>query len=72
MRILHVLTYYRPHVSGLTIYVERLARGLAAAGQQVTVLTSQYDRALPRRELRDGVNVVRVPVLARISKGVLC
>ncbi len=71
MRILHVLTYYRPHVSGLTIYVERLARGLAAAGQQVTVLTSQYDRTLLRRELRDGVNVVRVPVLARISKGVL-
>jgi hypothetical protein len=31
MRILHVLTYYRPHVSGLTIYVERLARSLAAA-----------------------------------------
>jgi len=71
MRILHVLTYYRPHVSGLTIYVERLARSLASAGQQVTILTSQYDRALPRSELRDGVTVVRVPVLARISKGVL-
>jgi glycosyltransferase involved in cell wall biosynthesis len=71
MRILHVLTYYRPHISGLTIYVERLARGLARAGQDVTVLTSQYDRTLPRTELRDGVTVVRVPVLARVSKGVL-
>ena len=71
MRILHVLTYYRPHISGLTIYVERLARGLARAGQDVTVLTSQYDGALPRTELRDGVSVVRVPVLARVSKGVL-
>lgn len=71
MRILQVLTYYRPHISGLTIYVERLARGLADAGHQVTILTSQYDRALPCREWRDGVDVVRVPVLARISKGVL-
>ena len=26
MKILTVLTYYRPHTSGLTIYAERLAR----------------------------------------------
>ena len=39
MRILHLLTYYRPHISGLTIYVERLSRGLAMAGHDVTVLT---------------------------------
>ena len=26
MKILFILTYYRPHVSGLTIYVERLAQ----------------------------------------------
>jgi len=71
MRILHVLTYYRPHISGLTIYVERLARGLARAGHQVTVLTSQYDRSLARSEIVDGVTIVRVPVLARVSKGVI-
>ncbi len=29
MKILFGLTYYRPHVSGLTIYVERLATALA-------------------------------------------
>lgn len=71
MRVLIVLTYYRPHVSGLTIYVERLASELAARGHQVTVLTSQHDRDLPRREVINGVTVERVPVLARISKGVL-
>ena len=31
MKILTVLTYYRPHTSGLTIYAERLARALAIA-----------------------------------------
>ncbi|MCS6773977.1 MAG: glycosyltransferase family 4 protein [Anaerolineae bacterium] len=71
VRIAQFLTYYRPHISGLTIYVERLARGLAREGHQVTVLTSQYDRALPRVEQRDGVMVIRAPVLARVSKGVI-
>jgi glycosyltransferase involved in cell wall biosynthesis len=71
MKILIALTYYRPHISGLTIYVERLARALVGRGHTVTVLTSQYDPATPRREILDGVNVIRVPVLARISKGVV-
>src|SRR5512136_2108046 len=71
MNILLALTYYRPHTSGLTIYAERLARGLAARGHQVTVLTSQFDPRLPRIERLDGVRVVRAPVLLRVSKGVI-
>ncbi len=70
MRILFILTYYRPHVSGLTIYVERLACELAARGHAVTVLTSHYNRALPFEEVVDDVRVVRVPVLFRFNKGV--
>jgi len=71
MRILIVLTYYRPHISGLTIYVQRLARALVNRGHQVTVLTSQYDKSLAREETIDGVRIVRAPVLLRISKGVI-
>ncbi len=71
MKVLVALTYYRPHVSGLTIYVERLARALAARGHAVTVLTSQYDRKLPGRETLDGVRVLRLPVALRVSKGVI-
>ena len=71
MRILQVLTYYRPHISGLTIYVQRLARALVRAGHQVTVLTSQYDPSLPLRGEEDGVEIVRVPVAVRLSKGVI-
>ena len=69
MKILIVLTYYRPHISGLTIYVERLARALAQRGHRVTVLTSHYDKDLPRRQVLDGVTVIRHPVLYRVSKG---
>ena len=62
MKILTVLTYYRPHTSGLTIYAERLARAFAKRGHQVTVMTTQYDKALQRVEMMDGVRIVRVPV----------
>ncbi|MDT8307342.1 MAG: glycosyltransferase family 4 protein [Anaerolineae bacterium] len=71
MKILQVLTYYRPHVSGLTIYVERLSRALAEQGHEVTVLTSRYERDLPRHETMDGVRVERIPVAFRVSKGVI-
>jgi len=71
VKVLLVLTYYHPHVSGLTIYVKRLATTLARRGHQVTVLTSRYDRSLPLVELLDGVRVIRVPVLFRVSKGVI-
>jgi len=71
MRILIALTYYRPHVSGLTIYAERLARGFARHGHHVTVLTSQFHPRLAGREERDGVEIVRVPVLCKVSKGVI-
>ncbi|MBI5953429.1 MAG: glycosyltransferase family 4 protein [Chloroflexi bacterium] len=71
MKILTVLTYYRPHTSGLTIYAERLARAFVKRGHQVTVMTTHYDPSLPPEEVMDGVRVIRVPVMARVSKGVL-
>jgi len=71
MRILTTLTYYRPYYSGLTMYAERLASALVERGHQVTVLTSRYDPNLPAREICNGVQVIRLPVLMHVSKGVL-
>jgi len=71
MKILTVLTYYRPHTSGLTIYAERLAHAFVKRGHQVTVMTTQYDPSLLLEETIDGVKIIRVPVVARISKGVI-
>ena len=71
MRVLIALTYYRPHVSGLTIYAERLARGLARRGHRVQVLTSRFAPGLAEREAVDGVEVLRVPVALKLSKGVV-
>ena len=71
LRVLIALTYYRPHVSGLTVYAERLARGLARRGHRVTVLTSRFAPGLVAREVVDGVEVVRIPVASKLSKGVV-
>ncbi|MBW6465568.1 MAG: glycosyltransferase family 4 protein [Brevefilum sp.] len=71
MKILIVLTYYAPYTSGLTVYAVRQARALAAMGHQVTVLTSQHERTLPVEENLEGVQVIRVPVALRVSKGVI-
>lgn len=71
MRVLITLTYYRPHYSGLTIYVERLARALALRSHQVTILTSRYDPSLPEHAVMDGVQIWRLKPWMRISKGVI-
>ncbi len=71
MKILTVLTYYRPHTSGLTIYAERIAKAFVKRGHTVTVLTSRFDPSSPREEWVDGVRVLRAPVLTRLNKGVI-
>ncbi len=71
MKILTVLTYYRPHTSGLTIYAERLAKAFVKRGHEVTVMTTQFEPGLPLEEMMEGVRVIRVPVMLRVSKGVI-
>ena len=71
MRILMSLTYYQPNVSGLTIYVERLAAKLVERGHGVTVLTAQHDHALAVEEVIEGVKVVRVPAPLSVGKAPL-
>jgi glycosyltransferase involved in cell wall biosynthesis len=71
MRILIVLTYFKPYKSGLTIYAQRQAEALAALGHDVTVLTSQFDPDLPGTEIDMGVKIHRLPVAFRLSKGVI-
>jgi glycosyltransferase involved in cell wall biosynthesis/SAM-dependent methyltransferase len=71
MKILVVLSFYHPHWTGLTAYAKRLAEGFAARGHTVTVLASQHKPELPREEQIEGVRVVRLPYIARVSRGVL-
>lgn len=61
MNILIVLTYYRPHWTGLTQYAARLAEGLAKRGHRVKVICSQHQKNLPQEETLSRVKVFRLP-----------
>lgn len=69
MNILFALTYYHPHLSGLTVYARRLAESLALRGHDVTVLASCHERSLPIHEMLSGVRIERVHVPFFIHKG---
>lgn len=69
MRVLFSVTYYSPYVSGLTLYVKRLAEALVKTGYQVSVISFAYDKQLITCEKIKGVNVHRVKPLFKISKG---
>jgi glycosyltransferase involved in cell wall biosynthesis len=71
MKILMAIDYYRPHVSGLTLYAEHLAEGLARRGHAVRVLTHRHLPDLPVEAEENGVGVVRAPVAARIGKALV-
>ncbi len=71
MKILMALDYYRPNVSGLTLYVEHLAEGLAARGHEVSVLTHRHLAELPEESHENGVRVLRAPVGGRLGKALI-
>lgn len=66
-----MLNYYAPYVSGLTLVAQAIAEGYAAQGRRVRVVTSRYDRRLPRHEVINGVTVERTRVVARVRNGVV-
>jgi glycosyltransferase involved in cell wall biosynthesis len=73
LKILICLLYYRPHRTGLTLYVQQLAEQLAARGHQVTVLCARHSKATPQGESwENGVRVMRLwPLPFAISRGVV-
>ena len=70
-KLLIVLYYYHPYVSGLSLLAKMLAEGLAARGNTVTVLTMQYDKNLSEHQALNGVNIVRAKVLGKLGKGLM-
>ncbi|MBI3887637.1 glycosyltransferase family 4 protein [Candidatus Microgenomates bacterium] len=68
-RLLFSISYYAPHLSGLTIAVQRVAQSFAAKGYPISVLTTQLQSSLPRTETIEQVQVTRVPFLFTLSKG---
>lgn len=58
-RILTVLNYYYPYVSGLSEYARLVAEGAATLGFSVTVVTGRHTPDLSDSEIIGGVRIVR-------------
>ncbi|HMK48193.1 MAG TPA: glycosyltransferase family 4 protein [Methanocella sp.] len=63
MRIAQVCPRYKPHIGGVETVVGEVSRRLVP-DHDVTVVTTDPSRKLPRQETIDGVSVVRFPALA--------
>ncbi len=70
MKILIALTYYKPYISGLTIYAQRIADELAKLDHQLTVLTSKINNQ-KEIEIIDKVKIIRTPALIKFNKGLI-
>ncbi len=71
MKVLIVLTYYLPHWTGLTQYAAELAKGLTKLGHEVTVLSTKHQDNLKKKEVLDGVIVIRTRPTFKISRSIV-
>ena len=69
--VVMAVNYYAPYISGLTEAARIVAESLAAEGKRVLVVAGQHDPGLARREVINGVQVYRTPVVFRIGKGLI-
>lgn len=71
MKLLFSITYYKPYISGLTVYAQTLIQELSQLGYDVSVICMRHLPNLATKEYQQGVCVSRaVPILA-VSKGFL-
>ena len=66
LRVLMVCARYLPDMGGTETHVHEVARRLSESGSfDITVLATDRSRRLPKRELLDGIRVLRVPAWPR-------
>jgi glycosyltransferase involved in cell wall biosynthesis/ubiquinone/menaquinone biosynthesis C-methylase UbiE len=72
VKILQILYYAEPYVSGLTIYAGHLAREMTARGHEMTILASRHEASLQDVEVTpEGYRVKRLPVAAHLDRAVI-
>lgn len=67
-KIVHLTPYYWPHVGGVETHLAELNKVFTKKGNQITVITEQFDRALPRYEVHDGVEIYRFPTVSKAKR----
>ena len=64
------LSYYKPNISGVTVYAEILAKILKKRGSKVSVLCSRAE-GYEGESNEDGIRIIRSWVMFRIGKGLV-
>lgn len=71
-KILMIVNYYTPYISGLTEVVRVLSENYSKKGYEVTVLCGNHDKKnLKSEEILNGVKIIRTNILFKVSKGML-
>jgi glycosyltransferase involved in cell wall biosynthesis len=65
MKILFVLENYYPNIGGVETLFKNLTEALAHEGLSITVVTNRFDKNLKKKELINGVNVIRLSMVNR-------
>ena len=66
LRVLMVAARYLPDMGGTEMHVDEVSRRLAKTGDfEITVLATDRTHSRPRREVIEGVTVLRVPAWPR-------
>jgi glycosyltransferase involved in cell wall biosynthesis len=66
LRVLMVCPRYLPELGGIETHVHEVTRRLSALGDfEITVLATDRSRQLPRKEVVEGISVMRVPAWPR-------
>ncbi|HEX7963199.1 MAG TPA: glycosyltransferase [Candidatus Saccharimonadales bacterium] len=66
-KVMFVTPYFAPKIGGLENYALQLAKQLQANGDDVVVVTTNHDSKGTKHETVEGLRVVRLPILGRIS-----
>lgn len=61
MHILFVLEHYYPYIGGAEKLFKDLAESMTKQGFEVTVLTTRHNHTIPKHEILNKVNIVRLP-----------
>ncbi len=71
MRILYILEYYYPNIGGVEKLFKNLAESRVSQGDEVTVITTLFNKNLPKEETINGVQVYRLNLINRFFFTVL-
>ena len=68
-KILIVTDYYKPHISGITTYIENFIKIYKNTNCEITILTGNFNGKLNKIEKKDNIKIVRAKKLFSFNRG---